>query len=70
MCLEADESEKDGGETASETEARLKQRVRDLELELAQVKLAHVQAQCSNQVIQTSLLYYCMRRRKTVHTEM
>ncbi|XP_061383096.1 rab GTPase-activating protein 1-like isoform X1 [Danaus plexippus] len=52
---EADESEKDGGETASETEARLKQRVRDLELELAQVKLAHVQAQCSNQELSHQL---------------
>lgn len=37
-------------EGSSDTEARLRQRVRDLELELAQVKLAHVQAQCSNQV--------------------
>ncbi|XP_045528122.1 rab GTPase-activating protein 1-like isoform X2 [Pieris brassicae] len=48
-----EEEERRAGETEektwSETEARLKQRVRELELELAQVKLAHVQAQCSNQ---------------------
>ncbi|XP_047525639.1 rab GTPase-activating protein 1-like isoform X2 [Pieris napi] len=48
-----DEEERRAGEseekTWSEAEARLKQRVRELELELAQVKLAHVQAQCSNQ---------------------
>ncbi|XP_038208621.1 rab GTPase-activating protein 1-like isoform X1 [Zerene cesonia] len=43
------------GESSSDTEARLKQRVRDLELELAQVKLAHVQAQCSNQELSHQL---------------
>ncbi|XP_052747498.1 rab GTPase-activating protein 1-like isoform X2 [Bicyclus anynana] len=42
-------------ENSSDTEARLKQRVRDLELELAQVKLAHVQAQCSNQELSHQL---------------
>ncbi|XP_026484545.1 rab GTPase-activating protein 1-like isoform X2 [Vanessa tameamea] len=42
-------------ESSSDTEARLKQRVRDLELELAQVKLAHVQAQCSNQELSHQL---------------
>ncbi|XP_045785954.1 rab GTPase-activating protein 1-like isoform X1 [Maniola jurtina] len=42
-------------ENPSDTEARLKQRVRDLELELAQVKLAHVQAQCSNQELSHQL---------------
>ncbi|XP_041974583.1 rab GTPase-activating protein 1-like isoform X2 [Aricia agestis] len=36
-------------EGGGEVESRLRQRVRDLELELARVKLAHVQAQCSNQ---------------------
>ncbi|CAB3257281.1 unnamed protein product [Arctia plantaginis] len=45
----------DEKEGASETEARLRQRVRDLELELAQVKLAHVQAQCSNQELSHQL---------------
>ncbi|KAG6465092.1 hypothetical protein O3G_MSEX014926, partial [Manduca sexta] len=47
-----EEAEQKGAEKiegSSDTEARLRQRVRDLELELAQVKLAHVQAQCSNQ---------------------
>ncbi|KAL0850479.1 hypothetical protein ABMA28_012274 [Loxostege sticticalis] len=53
-----EESEgKDGDkeEGSSDTEARLRQRVRDLELELAQVKLAHVQAQCSNQELSHQL---------------
>lgn len=45
----------EGEEGASDTEARLRQRVRDLELELAQVKLAHVQAQCSNQELSHQL---------------
>lgn len=45
----------DEKEGSSETEARLRQRVRDLELELAQVKLAHVQAQCSNQELSHQL---------------
>ncbi|XP_048006009.1 rab GTPase-activating protein 1-like [Leguminivora glycinivorella] len=43
---EASEEDK---ENSSDTEAQLRQRVRDLELELAQVKLALVEAQCSNQ---------------------
>lgn len=38
------------GSVPGDTESQLRQRVRDLELDLAQVKLAHVQAQCSNQV--------------------
>ncbi|XP_013166979.1 PREDICTED: rab GTPase-activating protein 1-like isoform X1 [Papilio xuthus] len=54
-----EECEQKGGEEkvegSSETEARLRQRVRDLELELAQVKLAHVQAQCSNQELSHQL---------------
>ncbi|XP_049885004.1 rab GTPase-activating protein 1-like isoform X2 [Pectinophora gossypiella] len=54
-----EESEQKEGEEkiegASDTEARLRQRVRDLELELAQVKLAHVQAQCSNQELSHQL---------------
>ncbi|CAH2100295.1 unnamed protein product [Euphydryas editha] len=50
--LEQKDEEK---ESSSDTEARLKQRVRDLELELAQVKLAHVQAQCSNQELSHQL---------------
>lgn len=53
-----EESEKKGGnlmEGSGDTEARLRQRVRDLELELAQVKLAHVQAQCSNQELSHQL---------------
>ncbi|XP_059060324.1 rab GTPase-activating protein 1-like isoform X2 [Achroia grisella] len=53
-----EESEQKGDEKeegSSETEARLRQRVRDLELELAQVKLAHVQAQCSNQELSHQL---------------
>ncbi|KAL4703148.1 hypothetical protein ACJJTC_016749 [Scirpophaga incertulas] len=39
----------------NDTEMVLRQRVRDLELELAQVKLAHVQAQCSNQELSHQL---------------
>ncbi|KAM3966598.1 GTPase activating protein and centrosome-associated [Aphomia sociella] len=53
-----EESEQKGDEKeegSSDTEARLRQRVRDLELELAQVKLAHVQAQCSNQELSHQL---------------
>lgn len=50
------EQKGDEKEGSSDTEARLRQRVRDLELELAQVKLAHVQAQCSNQVLLTAAL--------------
>ncbi|XP_026324039.1 rab GTPase-activating protein 1-like [Hyposmocoma kahamanoa] len=42
-------------EGASDTEARLRQRVRELELELAQVKFAHVQAECSNQELSHQL---------------
>ncbi|XP_037300270.1 rab GTPase-activating protein 1-like isoform X3 [Manduca sexta] len=53
-----EEAEQKGAEKiegSSDTEARLRQRVRDLELELAQVKLAHVQAQCSNQELSHQL---------------
>ncbi|XP_035429691.2 rab GTPase-activating protein 1-like isoform X4 [Spodoptera frugiperda] len=50
-----EEQKGDDKEGSSETEARLRQRVRDLELELAQVKLAHVQAQCSNQELSHQL---------------
>ncbi|XP_026764176.2 rab GTPase-activating protein 1-like isoform X2 [Galleria mellonella] len=53
-----EESEQEGDEKEegfSDTEAQLRQRVRDLELELAQVKLAHVQAQCSNQELSHQL---------------
>ncbi|CAG9783239.1 unnamed protein product [Diatraea saccharalis] len=54
---EADPEPKDEEkeEATNDTEASLKQRVRDLELELAQVKLAHVQAQCSNQELSHQL---------------
>lgn len=52
---EETEQKDDDKEGSSETEARLRQRVRDLELELAQVKLAHVQAQCSNQELSHQL---------------
>ncbi|KAG6439068.1 hypothetical protein O3G_MSEX000458, partial [Manduca sexta] len=62
-----EEAEQKGAEKiegSSDTEARLRQRVRDLELELAQVKLAHVQAQCSNQVrVQQCFIY-------TIHFDM
>ncbi|XP_026728714.1 rab GTPase-activating protein 1-like isoform X2 [Trichoplusia ni] len=52
-----EETEQKGEEKegSSDTEARLRQRVRDLELELAQVKLAHVQVQCSNQELSHQL---------------
>ncbi|XP_045510650.1 rab GTPase-activating protein 1-like isoform X2 [Colias croceus] len=52
---ENEQKNDDKEESSSDTEARLKQRVRDLELELAQVKLAHVQAQCSNQELSHQL---------------
>ncbi|XP_050663821.1 rab GTPase-activating protein 1-like isoform X2 [Leptidea sinapis] len=52
---ESEEKSEEKQESWSEAEARLKQRVRDLELELAQVKLAHVQAQCSNQELSHQL---------------
>ncbi|KAI5633463.1 rab-GTPase-TBC domain-containing protein [Phthorimaea operculella] len=52
---ESEQKDEDKMEGASDTEARLRQRVRDLELELAQVKLAHVQAQCSNQELSHQL---------------
>ncbi|CAK1548163.1 unnamed protein product [Leptosia nina] len=52
---ESEEKNSAKEESSSDTEARLKQRVRDLELELAQVKLAHVQAQCSNQELSHQL---------------
>ncbi|XP_073966112.1 GTPase activating protein and centrosome-associated isoform X3 [Choristoneura fumiferana] len=50
-----DTEPKGDGKNHSDTEAQLMQRVRDLELELAQVKLAHVQAQCSNQELSHQL---------------
>ncbi|XP_063394182.1 rab GTPase-activating protein 1-like [Cydia fagiglandana] len=51
-----EESEQESDkESSSDTEAQLRQRVRDLELELAQVKLALVEAQCSNQELSHQL---------------
>ncbi|XP_048482097.1 rab GTPase-activating protein 1-like [Plutella xylostella] len=55
-----DNKEEDASGTLSDAvpgdgAASLRQRVRDLELELAQVKLAHVQAQCSNQELSHQL---------------
>ncbi|KAH9645768.1 hypothetical protein HF086_012495, partial [Spodoptera exigua] len=55
QLTEVQDQKGDDKEGSSETEARLRQRVRDLELELAQVKLAHVQAQCSNQELSHQL---------------
>ncbi|XP_012547924.2 rab GTPase-activating protein 1-like isoform X2 [Bombyx mori] len=51
------EAEKGDGnlEGTTDTETRLRQKICDLELELAQVKLAHVQAQCSNQELSHQL---------------
>lgn len=42
-------------ETIAECDIEPQQRIRELELELAQVKLAHVEAQCKNQVS-----FYCI----------
>ncbi|GBP27822.1 Rab GTPase-activating protein 1 [Eumeta japonica] len=52
---EVSENEASSGTGGGDVEARLRQRVRDLELDLAQVKLAHVQAQCSNQELSHQL---------------
>ncbi|XP_013183396.1 rab GTPase-activating protein 1-like isoform X2 [Amyelois transitella] len=51
-----DNKEAEQGEPVStDTEARLRNRIHELELELAQVKLEHVQAQCSNQELSHQL---------------
>ncbi|XP_064292034.1 rab GTPase-activating protein 1-like isoform X2 [Plodia interpunctella] len=69
---ECEQNESDKEEGSSDTEARLRQRVRDLELELAQVKLAHVQAQCSNQELSHQLnsalheMHQAMSQRQSV----
>lgn len=41
---------------------RVQERVRELELELAQTKLAHVEAECRNQVSDLSISEYSMSR--------
>lgn len=42
----------DAGNTpGNETLSRAQERIRELELELAKTKLAHVEAECTNQVI-------------------
>lgn len=41
---------------------RVQERVRELELELAQTKLAHVEAECRNQVNDESTVYPAISR--------